>query len=129
MHAAVKAVCGPGKVSSAKESMQAVYLNSIAEDDIIFLMDPSKDLDDICSRSCDKIKFTGTSIKNADGTTINITSFAAQLYYLDFTTVKNCIQCGTNGAQTVDPAIFNSCISSPANNYWIYDPNAYTVCP
>lgn len=128
MHATVKTNCGSGNLSSIKESNHAVYLNAIANDDIIFLMGPTNDLDDICSRTCDKIKFTGNTILNADSTTITITSFAAQLYYLDFNTVKNCIQCGLTGAQVVDTIVFNSCISSPTNEFWIYDPGEYTEC-
>ncbi|MFK8007139.1 MAG: hypothetical protein AB8H03_12230 [Saprospiraceae bacterium] len=128
MSAEVRSNCKSGK-STPTQSTQAEYKNSIAEIDIIFLADPTKSVNDICQRNCEKIKFTGNTILNTDNTPIQLKSNNADVFYLDFNMVKACIPCNGSVPQAkVDPVIFNTCLDDPANKLWIYDPNQYTVC-
>lgn len=129
MYAEVKSNCRNGK-SSSKQSAQAEYKNAIAGDEIIFLADPTKSVNDICQRNCQKIKFTGNTILNTDGSRISLKSNNALVFYLDFDAVKACIPCNGSVPQSkVDPTLFNSCLDDPVNELWIFDPNQYTLCP
>ncbi len=122
--------CSNGQNSSPKPSFEATYFNSIAEHDIIFQAKPTNSVNDICARTCDKIKFTGASILNTDGTVINLTTNSSKIYYLDFSMVKQCIDCnGSTARRKVDPTAFNGCLADPSNDYSIYDPGKFTVCP
>lgn len=130
MYAEVTVVCTNGSNSSPKESFDATYFNSVGNNDIIMLAKPTDSVDDICAKTCEKLKFTGASIKNTDGTTINLTTNSSKIYYLDFDMVKACIPCSGNTASgKVNPTTFNSCLADPGNDYDIYDPGKYTVCP
>lgn len=129
INASVIAVCGSEK-SDAKLSPEIVYLNTIATDDVVFLVEPSSTIQDICARSCERLKFNSNSMLNSDGTVLTLNSISMQVPYYDFEALKTCLQCNTSGgAPVVDPAVFNSCLNNPLNQYWLYDPNAYTVCP
>lgn len=126
--ASVATICGTEQ-SSTKESVEFVYQNAIAVDDIVLLVTPTTSVTDICNKSCDRIKFTGFSFMNSNGTPIPLYAAEMQTYYYDFNAVKTCIQClPTGGAPIVNPAIFNSCMESPLNQVWVYDPGAYKEC-
>ena len=129
INATVRTVCGSDKSTSSKESAEIVYLNAISTDDIVYLASPGNSVDDICSRNCERVMFTGNSIKNSDGSTILFANPAMKVYYYDFNTVKTCIQCSGGAAPLVDPVAFNSCLNNPLNQYRLYDPGEYTVCP
>lgn len=130
IYAEVTTNCTNGQNSTPKPSFEATYFNSIAEHDIIFQAKPTNNVNDICARSCDKLKFTGASILNTDGTVINLTTSSSKVYYLDFDMVKQCIDCnGSTARKKVNPAAFNSCLADPSNDYSIYDPGKFTACP
>ncbi len=128
--AKVKTVCGSQKSATSKESSKAVYLNTIATDEIIYFVEPTTTITDICAKNCDKLKFNSLDFLNSDGTTITLNNFSMQVYFYDFQAVKNCIPCGTSGPPPVaNPANFNSCLEDPLMEYWIFDPGAYQTCP
>jgi len=129
-NASVKTVCGTTKSPSAKISPAIVYNNAISVDDIVFLVTPTTTVGNICEKSCEKLKFTSNSLLNSDGSLITLNSFAMQVRYYDFNAIKNCIECTAAGtAPVVNPAAFNSCLENPLNQYWLYDPGAFTICP
>lgn len=128
--ASVRTICGSEKSTSIKESSEIVYLNAVATDDVIFLVNPTSTIQDLCSRNCEKLKFTSGSMLNSDGSTLRLASFFMQIPYYDFEAIKDCIQCSQNGgAPLVDSIVFNNCLTNPLNQYWLYDPNAFTTCP
>lgn len=129
MVATVRTVCNTVKSASSKESSSIVYLNSVATDDIIFFVEPTTTVDDICARNCQKLKFNSSSLLNSNGTVITLANFSMEVPYYDFDAVKNCIQCTGSTAPVINPVEFNSCLNSPLNQYWLYDPGSYTVCP
>ncbi len=128
INASVKTVCGTEQSPTSKESAEFIYKNGIATDEIIFLANPTSTVSDICGMTCQKLKFTGGSLLNSDGSTITLTNASSKVYYFDFDAIKSCIECSGGTAPLVDPIAFNACLRSPLNQYWIFDPNQYTIC-
>lgn len=125
----VKTICSSSKSTNAKDSPDVIYKNSIADEDVIWRVRSSTNIGDICSKTCLKVKFEDPTLLNVDGTLLTLANFQMRTVFYDFNTIKNCIACNTGGSTPpVDPAAFNSCLSNPANQYWLYDPNAFKEC-
>ncbi len=128
-HATVGSTCGSQTSNTAKASFDLIYLNAVSTDDIVYLVNPNTDITDICSKNCQKLGFIGNSFKNSDGSIIYLSSPSMKNYFYDFNTVKNCIKCSSSGTPIVDPIAFNNCLNNPLNQFWLYDPGAYQICP
>lgn len=129
LKALVRTVCGPSKSNSAKESSEMTYMNAITVDDIVFIVEPTTSVTDICSKNCEKLKFNSNTLLNSDGSILTLNNFAMQVHYYDFNAIKDCIECTPGGgAPVVNESEFNNCLNSPLNQYWLYDPNQYTIC-